>query len=501
MNTTNGAELAYLGEVEQVLQKRSEDVNIVLRHNVYSWLEGRVDGRVGQWNNSEIIECAVEQDDRFFTLLVDGLTEEYSVEGLVIPGVAYKYVISVLGQQDGFDRQRFTDCIVNREKLHLVKMYSKTVDQSQNNSRSFGINVIRHSDQKMIPYSATPNTAALIQLIDALLSGEDVGVDLRIEDVTLVQSELGSRLRASVCNDGSVSTMGGTVVVDFSAEGFQNSASYGWQFEQLLAGDCVTVQTQILQEGERVLLPGIHTVTARVVGVKGADGSILVSELFEDNNVYSAIVSPVNSLHMTIGSLNEQQEDGYQYRSLAHRIAIPRTENALAPEREVDYNRLYVDILTEYDPVFPAHLKKQLTKYVADGVDENSITIGAGERAAVLHSYFSAYGKLPHTIDDWEDVIKISNGRWPRVRSEEAEEKAEAVFEKVYLRKPTMENANDNAAITIMAYGLRQRSSNRNLDSERAGIRTFEFIFGHVPSTTEEWNILQAITYSGAVRW
>jgi len=63
-----------------------------------------------------------------------------------------------------------------------------------------------------------------------------------------------------------------------------------------------------------------------------------------------------------------------------------------------------------------------------------------------------------------------------------------------------MNNANDNAAVTVMAYGLRQKAENRNLNSEKSGIQTFKGIYGHTPQTTEEWNIMQAITYSGSSR-
>ena len=63
-----------------------------------------------------------------------------------------------------------------------------------------------------------------------------------------------------------------------------------------------------------------------------------------------------------------------------------------------------------------------------------------------------------------------------------------------------MDNAKDNAAITVMAYGLRQKAENRSLESEKNGINTFESIYGCHPSSTEDWNIMQAITYSGATR-
>jgi hypothetical protein len=38
------------------------------------------------------------------------------------------------------------------------------------------------------------------------------------------------------------------------------------------------------------------------------------------------------------------------------------------------------------------------------------------------------------------------------------------------------------------------------LDSERAGINIFRGIYQRVPESTEDWNIMQAITYSGAKR-
>ena len=63
-----------------------------------------------------------------------------------------------------------------------------------------------------------------------------------------------------------------------------------------------------------------------------------------------------------------------------------------------------------------------------------------------------------------------------------------------------MNNANDNAAVTVMAYGLRQKAENRNLESERNGINIFKNIYGYTPSSTEDWNIMQAITYSGSAR-
>ena len=138
--------------------------------------------------------------------------------------------------------------------------------------------------------------------------------------------------------------------------------------------------------------------------------------------------------------------------------------------------------------------------FITYGIDDNTKRLGAGERTAVVYSYNVAFGKLPETEEELTDMVKIANGYWPTITNEKAEEKAKTEFQKIYKKIPDMSDAHDDAAITVMAYGLRQRAENRNLDSERNGIKTFKNIYGHNPSNTEEWNILQAITYSGSSR-
>ncbi len=128
----------------------------------------------------------------------------------------------------------------------------------------------------------------------------------------------------------------------------------------------------------------------------------------------------------------------------------------------------------------------------------DALHLGEGERAGVLNSFQSAFGRLPQTEVDWEDVIKISTGRWPAQTSAAAEERAKQLFVKIYLRSPNMNNPHDNAAVTIMAYGL--RPSQRNLASEAAAIKIFRNIFKRTPSSAVDWDAVRAIAYSGAQR-
>ncbi len=138
-----------------------------------------------------------------------------------------------------------------------------------------------------------------------------------------------------------------------------------------------------------------------------------------------------------------------------------------------------------------------LTNFITYGT-KSTLILGAGERAGVVNSYKAAFGKLPQSEEDWQDVIKIANGRWPSERSEQAEARAKQEFKKVYLREPDMNNPNDNAAVTIIAYGL--RPSDRNLESEKAAIKFFKAIYKYNPSSAVDWDIVRAIAYSGAVR-
>jgi stress response protein SCP2 len=138
-----------------------------------------------------------------------------------------------------------------------------------------------------------------------------------------------------------------------------------------------------------------------------------------------------------------------------------------------------------------------ITDFVAYGTPTTEI-LGAGERAGVVSSYQTAFGKLPSTESEWADVIKIANGRWPGQTSSAAIESGKVEFRKVYKREANLDNPNDNAAVSIIAYGLRPTA--RNLASEKAAIKTFRSVYGHDPASALAWDIVRAIAYSGAKR-
>ena len=137
------------------------------------------------------------------------------------------------------------------------------------------------------------------------------------------------------------------------------------------------------------------------------------------------------------------------------------------------------------------------TNFITYG-SASTLKLGAGERAGVLNSYKSAFDKLPVTARDWQDVINIATGRWTAERSTVAEAQAARTFRQIYLREPNLTDAHDDAAINVIAYGL--RPSARNLQSEQTAIRIFRSIFRRSPLSATDWDTVRAIAYSGATR-
>ena len=142
--------------------------------------------------------------------------------------------------------------------------------------------------------------------------------------------------------------------------------------------------------------------------------------------------------------------------------------------------------------------KFAIAYYIHEGTQTTKI-LGAGERTGVLNSYLSVFDKLPRTEEEWQDVIKIANGRWPNERNLSQEKQTEdTTFASIYQRTPDMSNPHDNAAVTVITYGL--RPADRNMDSEKAAIKIYRGIFGKDPVEAVDWDIVRAIAYSGAIR-
>lgn len=145
----------------------------------------------------------------------------------------------------------------------------------------------------------------------------------------------------------------------------------------------------------------------------------------------------------------------------------------------------------------PAADRAHVLSFVSYGTP-TTVGLGAGERAGVVNSFRAAFGHVPASEADWGDVIKIANGRFPGTLNAAREQAMEATFKKIYLRGPNRANSHDDAAITVMAYGL--RTGVRNLGSEQTSIRSFRAIYGYSPTSASDWDAVRAVAYSGATR-
>lgn len=257
--------------------------------------------------------------------------------------------------------------------------------------------------------------------------------------------------------------------------------------------------------------------------ITGSSGIVGSSEVSVDNGNYSNGVGTASS------TLSIEHDDSNERTGDENIVAVaPKTDNttyeninslagqknnvvdavSLKEAEEIYDNDEFID-LTEKEQIIYTKLAKGFTpnidnsiKYaIAYFIKNGTATtkkLGAGERAGVVNSYYSAFNRWPQTKEHWQDLIKIANGRWTDERNKGKESSAKKIFKKIYLRDPNRNNSHDDAAINIIAYGL--RPAKRNLSAERPAIKIFESIYKHSPSSADDWDIVRAIAYSGATR-
>lgn len=175
---------------------------------------------------------------------------------------------------------------------------------------------------------------------------------------------------------------------------------------------------------------------------------------------------------------------------------LTHVESSRNSDAENNYNKSLVSKITSGTSASSENINK-IINFTTYGT-QSTKKLGAGERAGVVNSFKTAFNKLPTSESDWNDVIKIANGRWPSQTNQAAEDRAKINFKIVYKREPDRKNPHDDAAITVMTYGL--RPAKRNLDSEKTAIKTFKAIYGYAPEKATAWDVVRAIAYSGATR-
>jgi len=169
-----------------------------------------------------------------------------------------------------------------------------------------------------------------------------------------------------------------------------------------------------------------------------------------------------------------------------------------------DLKENVIDDLARQDREVPAESVRTATIFVYEGT-ETSRAIGFGERMSVIKSFYSAFDRFPESETDWQDVIKISAGRWPSQRNLGKETEMMQIFEKIYLRQPDMNNTNDNAMITVATYGLRPQKIDYEKQKTAYHYAISLYFENKIIQPGDKdwdkmWNIIRGIAYSGANR-
>ena len=244
--------------------------------------------------------------------------------------------------------------------------------------------------------------------------------------------------------------------------------------------------------------------TGSVVSTPGSSGDTTQQQAPADSSTTKKTADPVTSSNPVTSSTPSGDTNLVSVKADAATIAKETVEKIIQLvgkvrdlKQETSYEKSVVNKIIATVKSIKTELKQKLIAFVTYGTS-STLSLGAGERGGVINSFKEAFGKLPETEADWEDVVKIGNGRWPTQTSTAREDQAEKTFKKIYLRAPDRDNPKDDASVVVIAYGLRPKM--RKIESERAAIKSFRAIFGKNPTTASDWDTVRAIAYSGAKR-
>lgn len=246
-------------------------------------------------------------------------------------------------------------------------------------------------------------------------------------------------------------------------------------------GNVLTYTTGVLTEG------------GHAFSVRAKDAAGHVSAVSTLTFTIGAVVSPPPSPPPSFG-LDDMRADSEIV--ITGDMATLRTSLGVL-QCELQESEGHSRAIRVFSSIANESTRAQVSVFTACGT-RTTLHLGAGERLGVVNSYRAAFGRLPLSVSDWNDVVKIANGRFPAEASATAEANAKVRFRMIYRREPNMLNENDKAAVTVMAYGLRPLP--RNLTSEGAAIVIFKAVFGYHPTSATDWDAVRAIAYSGAIR-
>ncbi len=127
------------------------------------------------------------------------------------------------------------------------------------------------------------------------------------------------------------------------------------------------------------------------------------------------------------------------------------------------------------------------------------VKLSESYKISTLKKFANAFnGEEPKTESDWQNVLRIQNGLYPKNLSVSAEVYAIDAFKKIYGRDPDFKKFEDEKFIKMTAYGVSELK--RDLKKERTAISLFVKKFRKGPKTVYDWNVISALAYSGVVK-
>lgn len=298
-------------------------------------------------------------------------------------------------------------------------------------------------------------------------------------------------------------TISNVVVSNISSSGATitwttNESSLSWLVYGLTSSYGQSYKSAIYVTTHSVILDNLNAATTYHYQVKSQDGSNNTASTSDYS--FTTLAAGQNNTNQPTTPTNTPTTPTtptYSPEEVNKVLGTESQNTSRDQALETKVNTTLVTPLVKSFSSMTTEQKNVVLNFVTYGTD-STLKLGSGERAGVISSFISAFNKPPTTNADWSDVLKIANGRWPSQTNVDKENKAKTSFKTIYLRAPDMNNKFDNAAVTVMAYGL--RPALRNTKSEAAAIKSFKAIFGFAPTKASNWDAVRAIAYSGAKR-
>ena len=182
-------------------------------------------------------------------------------------------------------------------------------------------------------------------------------------------------------------------------------------------------------------------------------------------------------------------QDPSQTETLVNNLGTPRSMS-----EEAKWQPLIQSDAIAFNVGLTASQSTAITNFVTYGASDETESLGAGERRALVRDYFETVGRADV---NWNDIQRMTTGQKPLVRNLPNEQANVAATLAVYVKfvghAPNFSVAKEDLAWNTLMYRIRFP---RDLNKERAGITKFQSLYKRVPSSPLDWSAVRAWAYA-----